>query len=110
MLADPAFSNVYFDISWSEVAKYIVASPESVQITASLINRYPGRFLFGTDEVAPADQETYLRVFYQYDPLWGALSRQITEKVRRGNYEKLFDSARAKVRAWEATHVSADAK
>ena len=110
MLADPAFNNVYFDISWSEVAKYIVGSPESVQITANLVNRYPDRFLFGTDEVAPTDQQTYLRVFYQYDPLWGALSRQTTEKVRRGNYEKLFDSARAKVRAWEATHVSADAK
>ena len=110
MLADPAFNNVYFDISWSEVAKYIVASPESIQITANLINRYPDRFLFGTDEVAPADQQTYLRVFYQYDPLWGALSRQTAEKVRKGNYEKLFDSARAKVRAWEATHVSADAK
>jgi amidohydrolase family protein len=110
MLSDPAFNNVYFDISWSEVAKYIVASPESIHITANLINRYPDRFLLGTDEVAPADQQTYLRVFYQYDPLWGALSRQTTEKVRRGNYEKLFDSARAKVRAWEDTHVSADAK
>lgn len=110
MLADPAFSNVYFDISWSEVAKYIVASPESVQITANLINQYPDRFLFGTDEVAPSDQQTYLKVFYQYDPLWGALSRQTTEKVRKGNYEKLFDSARAKVRAWEATHVSDDVK
>jgi len=110
MLADPAFSNVYFDISWSEVAKYIVASPESVQITANLINQYPDRFLFGTDEVAPSDPQTYLKVFYQYDPLWGALSRQTTEKVRKGNYEKLFDSARAKVRAWEATHVSDDVK
>ena len=52
MLKDPAFSNLYFDISWTEVAKYLVASPESSKITADLLNRYPDRFLFGTDEVA----------------------------------------------------------
>lgn len=105
MLADPAFNNIYFDISWSEVAKYIVASAESIRVAADLINRYPDRFLFGTDEVAPPDKQTYLRVFYQYDPLWGSLSRQTTEKVRKSNYEKLFDGARTKIRAWEATHV-----
>src|SRR6201997_5695434 len=27
MLADPQFSHVYFDISWDEVAKYVVSSP-----------------------------------------------------------------------------------
>jgi len=27
-------------------------------------------------------------------------------KVRVGNYERLFDAARTKVRAWEAAHVS----
>ena len=53
ILSDPRMSNVYFDISWDEVAKYIVASAESARITADLINRYPDRFLFGTDEVAP---------------------------------------------------------
>lgn len=36
ILSDPAFRNVYFDISWDEVAKYIVATPESAQIAADL--------------------------------------------------------------------------
>ena len=44
MLSDLAFSNLYFDISWTEVAKYIVSSPEATQIAANLINRYPDRF------------------------------------------------------------------
>ncbi|MES2221814.1 MAG: amidohydrolase family protein, partial [Acidobacteriota bacterium] len=48
ILRDPAMHNVYFDISWDMVAKYIVASPESLRITADLMNRYPDRFLFGT--------------------------------------------------------------
>jgi hypothetical protein len=101
ILADPAFSHVNFDISWDEVAKYIVATPESIQISVALINHYPDRFLFGTDEVAPTSQEKYLRIYYQYDPLWKALSKEAGEKVRKGNYERLFDEARLRVRAWE---------
>lgn len=104
ILRDPAFSHVSFDISWDEVAKYIVSSPEATKITADLINRYPDRFLFGTDEVAPRTQEEYLRIFHIYEPLWSLLDRQTSEKVRIGNYARLFDTARRKVRAWEAEH------
>jgi predicted TIM-barrel fold metal-dependent hydrolase len=101
ILADPSMKNVYFDISWDEVAKYIVASPESVRITSDLINRYPDRFLFGTDEVAPTTQEKYLKIYVQYEPLWKALVPEASAKVRKGNYERLFDAARRKVRNWE---------
>jgi predicted TIM-barrel fold metal-dependent hydrolase len=104
ILKDPQFSHVYFDISWDEVAKYLVATPESVKIAADLINRYPDRFLFGTDEVAPKSQDQYLRVYYQYDPLWKSLDKEAIEKVRKGNYERIFDDARARVRSWELTH------
>jgi len=45
ILNDPAMKNVYFDISWDEVAKYIVASPESVRVVADIVNRNPDRFL-----------------------------------------------------------------
>ena len=104
ILKDPQFSHVYFDISWDEVAKYLTASPETVRVSADLINRYPDRFLFGTDEVAPSNQEQYLRVYYQYKPLWEALTPEARAKVQRGNYTRLFDQARSKVRAWEAAH------
>src|SRR5467141_2308513 len=105
ILKDPRFSHVYFDISWDEVAKYLLTSPESLRIAADLINRYPDRFLFGTDEVAPGSQEKYLRVYVQYGPLWSLLDKETSEKVRKGNYERLFDRARQKVRAWELAHV-----
>ena len=104
ILSDPGLQNVYFDISWDEVAKYIVASPESIRITAQIINRYPERFLFGTDEVAPPNQEKYLRIYRQYEALWNALSLQASEDVKKGNYERLFDQARRRVRAWEAAN------
>jgi hypothetical protein len=105
ILKDPQFSHVYFDISWDEVAKYFVSTPESTKIAADLINRYPDRFLFGTDTVAPDNQEKYLMVFEQYRPLWKLLTAEASEKVRKGNYERLFDAARVRVRAWERNHA-----
>jgi hypothetical protein len=105
MIKDPAFGHVYFDISWNEVAKYAVASPDSTKTVADIINRYPDRFLFGTDEVAPKNEEMYLRVYRQYEPLWTALAPTTSEKVRKGNYARIFDEARRRVRAWENTHL-----
>jgi hypothetical protein len=101
MLSDPAFSNLYFDISWTEVAKYVVSSPEATELTANLINRHPDRFLFGTDEVAPPNQQKYLRVYETYKPLFALLTPDASERLRLKNYERLFDEARSKVRAWE---------
>jgi hypothetical protein len=72
---------------------------------AALINRHSSRFLFGTDEVAPPDQQQYLRVYRQYDPLWRALTPEAQTLVKRGNYERLFDAARTRVRAWERANV-----
>jgi len=106
MIKNPELSNLYFDISWDEVAKYVVSTPAATEITANLLNRYPERFLFGTDEVAPPDQEKYLRLFNLYAPLWAQLSKEASEKVRKGNYERIFDEARRKVRVWEAAHVN----
>jgi predicted TIM-barrel fold metal-dependent hydrolase len=101
LLDDPRYSHLYFDLSWSEVAKYIVRTPETVQATADLVNAHADRFLFGTDEVAPTDQAQYLSVYRQYEPLWQALTPVAREKVKKGNYERLFDAARKRVRAWE---------
>ena len=101
ILADPQFTHIYFDISWDEVAKYVVSTPEATSVTANLLNHYPDRFLFGTDEVAPSTQEQYLRVYRQYEPLWKLLDEKARQKVCKGNYERLFDEARQKVRTWE---------
>ncbi len=100
-LANPELDHVSFDLSWDETAKYLMATPETVQATADLINRYPDRFLFGTDEVAPTEQAKYLKVYDLYAPLLAKLTPEASEKLRKGNYERLFDAARAKVRAWE---------
>jgi predicted TIM-barrel fold metal-dependent hydrolase len=104
-LNNPALSHIYIDISWDEVAKYIVATPESVQAVADVINRHPNRFLFGSDEVAPTEQAKYLKVYDMYAPLFAKLTPEASAKLRMGNYERLFDEARRKVRAWEHANV-----
>jgi hypothetical protein len=104
-LSDPALAHVSVDISWDEVAKYLVATTETTLAAAELINRHPDRFLFGTDEVAPADQAKYLKVYDMYAPLFAKLTAEASEKLRKGNYERLFDAARRKVRAWEKANV-----
>ena len=105
LLSDPALSHLNFDISWDEVAKYAIRTPETQQATAALLERYPDRFLFGTDNVAPADQAAQLRVFHLWDPVFAKLTPNASLAVRRGNYERLFDNARLRVRAWEKKHV-----
>lgn len=105
MCEDPTLSNLYFDISWDEVAKYIIRNDTAVQATADLINQFPDRFLFGSDNVASPDQKTYLGVYYMYQPLWDKLTPETREKVKKGNYRRLFDEAAAKVRAWEKANV-----
>ena len=90
----PSSRTSTFDISWDETAKYLVATPETTQAAADLINRHPDRFLFGTDEVAPTEQAKYLKVYDLYAPLFAKLTPEASEKLRKGNYERLFDEAR----------------
>ena len=105
LVTDPTLKHLSFDISWDEVAKYAIATPESVKRVAHMLNAHPERFLFGTDNVAPADQATQLRVYELWAPVWALLTPDASLKVRKGNYERIFDAARVKVRAWEKANV-----
>jgi Amidohydrolase len=98
---------LHFDLSWEETAKYVTQTEATTAAVASLINRYPDRFLFGTDEVAPGDQSAYLKVYRLYEPLLRRLTPEARAKFLTGNYERIFDEARRRVRAWEAANVGA---
>lgn len=99
-ITDPELQNLYYDISWDVVAKYIISTPETTKQAAELINNFPDRFLFGTDVVAPKI-ETYYDVYELYQPLWDALTPEANKMVKITNYERLFDEARTNVGAWE---------
>lgn len=104
-LADPELRHVSVDISWDETAKYVTSSPEAIAAMAALVNDYPDRFLFGTDVVAPTSLDSPMAVYKAYEPLWRALTPEASRKVRLENYVRLFDAARAKVRAWEQANL-----
>jgi hypothetical protein len=42
-----------------------------------------------------------------YAPLFAKLTAEASYKLRKGNYERLFDAARVKVRAWEKANANA---
>ena len=106
ILKDPELGHVMFDISSDEMAKYVVASPESLKIVSDVINRYPDRFLFGTDSIAPKNEQEYSKTYRIYEPLWALLTKEANIKVRKGNYERIFDEAKRNVRVWEANQLS----
>jgi hypothetical protein len=105
IVTDPAFDHVNFDISWDEVAKYAVATPETAAATAAMLNRHPDRFLFGTDTVAPAGPAPYFAVFDMWAPVWRQLTPDASYKIRIANYQRIFDEGRRRVRQWEQMNV-----
>jgi hypothetical protein len=105
LLDDPRLGHLHFDISWDEVAKYATASPETMDRVAAMLDRYPDRFLFGTDNVAPPDLKSDLRVYEMWVPILEKVKPATRTAVTMGNYERLFDRARASVRAWEKANL-----
>ena len=106
LIDDPAFDHVSFDISWDEVAKYAVSSPDAIEKTAAMLNAHPERFLFGSDTVAPKDAASYFAVYDMWEPVFDRVDKAALDKVLKGNYERLFDKARKDVRAWEKAHAA----
>ena len=49
---------------------------------------------------------SYLKILDMYKPLFDKLTPEAKQKLLKGNYERLFDAARVKVRAWEKAHVN----
>jgi amidohydrolase family protein len=106
LIDDTRFANLSFDISWDEVAKYAVSSPEAIAAAAAMLNRHPERFLFGSDTVAPKDAASYFAVYDMWKPVFDRVDKDALQKVLRGNYERIFDKARKDVRTWERAHAT----
>ena len=106
MLGDARYDHVMLDISWDEVARYVAHDADTVAAWAALIEKHPTRFLFGTDSVSPPDWESYARTHEVYRPLWERLGADARAQVVRRNYERVFDAAVPRVRAWERRQLS----
>ena len=106
MLSDDRYDHVMLDISWDEVARYLVQDADTVADWTALIEKHPTRFLFGTDSVSPPDWESYAKTYEVYRPLMQSLGADVRAQVERRNYERVFDAAEPKVRAWEQRQLS----
>jgi predicted TIM-barrel fold metal-dependent hydrolase len=115
------------DLSWDLVQHYILQPAAGQPATAdwiAFINKYQDRVLFGSDNVfyrrttidstgavtlgRRQNLSEYMAVANNYQPLWDALGPTVARKIQRGNYETLYDAARASVRSWERAHASDD--
>lgn len=115
------------DISWDLVQAYILSPLPSQPTFASwvqFLHQFQDRVLFGSDNVffkrttidangviTPGRRQNlqeYLAVQLGYKPLWDELGPAVAHKIKLGNYRRIFDEARVRVRAWEAEHEDDD--
>ena len=99
-------NHVAFDISWDLVNEYMVQDEKTVVSWADLLNKHASRFLFGTDSVTPSSWEAYTTGYEILGELWERLSPEAMQLVTVGNYERIFDAAKSRVREWEANSVN----
>ena len=102
ILRDPGLNHLYFDLSWDVVAEQIVGPPATLAAWVALVNGWPDRFVLGSDSVVATEAGAYLGALEAWRPLLDGLDPEASAKLRLGNYERLFDTARDRVRAWEA--------
>lgn len=120
-----ACPNWSVDLSWDLVQSYI-ADPKpgmpTLEDWAGFVRKYQDRVLWGSDTVIYTRNkiddngnlvtgklmpvEEYLSVKEILNPLWKQVGPEVTRKIRYTNHVRLFDAARTKVRAWEATHAN----
>ena len=94
-----------FDISWDEVAKYAVASPESIARVVGDAQRPLRPVPLRHRHRGAAAPAPYFAVFDMWAPVWAQLTPEASLKVRKGNYQRIFDEGRRRVRAWEKANV-----
>lgn len=96
--------NVHVDIAWDEVAKYIVKNSQTIKDWNAIICKYPDRFLYGSDLIAPRDSR-YVKTFNHYKPLLDTLPKAVAQAVVYGNAERIFERARKAVNQWTEFNV-----
>ncbi len=92
--------NLFVDISWDVVAQQFLRGGKLKPEWKRFLERHSERILFGSDVVAPTFAK-YDKLLLLYNSIWRELSEKAVKNIIYGNYVKLFDRARAQVRAWE---------
>ena len=81
------YPNLWIDISWTVYEDCIAPDGIPVQEWMKLIERYPDRFLIGSDLTGRFDG--YADEIHKYDPLLTALMPETAERIAQENVWKL---------------------
>ena len=100
--------NLKLDISWSEVAKQLTATPEKMDTWSKFIEKNSHRICFGSDTLAPKDAKQWNETKSMYDALFSNISDIAKQNVLNHTYENTFVAARAKVRSFEKHVLTED--
>ena len=84
--------NLFYDISWVVYENYINRDSESLKQWAELIEKYPDRFMIGSDKVGHWD--TYPDEILKYYPLLDLLSEGTRNNICENNILSLIDANR----------------
>ena len=87
------YPNLYFDLSWLVYDNEIAKNGELSQTWVALIEKYPDRFMIGSDFVGHFKPvEAYRKEIRKYDLLLNALKPTTAVKVARENFLRLLPS------------------
>lgn len=119
------------DISWDLMQENMLNPGANMPTTAewiAFLRKYQDRVLWGSDtvifgrnkfdgtpatgmSVVPGKRftvEEYASVIKILDPIFNKLPSEVVSKIRYENYERIFNNARSRVRAWERAHRDDD--
>ena len=94
------YPSLFVDISWDVVAEQFFSQRRLRPEWRKFLVKHAKQIIFGTDVVAPSPAK-YAKALQLYQQLWQQLPQDTVSAIAYGNYKKLFDQARRKVRLWE---------
>ena len=70
----------------------------------------PPRLDFPLFFIVTSTEADYLKTYKLYEPLFAKLTPEAKHLLLKGNYERIFDEARIRVRKWEADNIGGNLK
>ena len=98
------YPNLFVDISWDVVAEQFFRRGQLRPQWKQFLQDHSQKILFGSDVVAPTSAK-YRTTLNLYEKIWKELPKSTVRQITYGNYKKIFDKARLKVRRWEKKNL-----
>ena len=97
--------NLFVDISWDVVINQFFEGSHFLPQWKKFLENHSKKILFGSDVVAPTLSQ-YDQTLNLYKKVWRELPQNVVKDITYGNYTRLFDEAKKRVRLWEKKALS----